>query len=136
MTKYKSKKATALVNGKLKTFHSIFERDRFLQLSRLQKTGKIKKLSLQPRFILQEGFTIIKNGKKVKIQARTYTADFYYIKDGLVIIEDTKGFETNEYKRSRAFLLYQKRNGIHKDSDILHFDVFLEHKKDKQIIWR
>lgn len=134
--KHNAKSAYALVNGEQRKFPSKMERDRYLVLHKLQKEGKISKLALQPRFVLKDGYTILRNGKKSKRKNIVYTPDFYYIENGLTVIEEVKGQETEAYRLRRSLFLYDKRNGINPNSEILHVDIFREFKKDEIIDWR
>lgn len=69
----------------------------------MQKAKKIKNLELQPKFLLQESFK--KKGKTYrKIE---YIADFKYIENGQVIVEDVKGMETKEFKIKRKLFEYK-----------------------------
>ena len=81
-------------------FASIAEMNRYEKLKILEKEGKIKKLKLQPRFLL-----IPKTKKGGK--ATYYIADFSYIKEGKKIIEDVKGFKTAVYKLKIKLLLWK-----------------------------
>lgn len=71
------------------TFDSTLERDRYLQLTTLQRAGVIRSLELQPRFVC------VVNGIKVT----SYKADFRYtdVETGEEVIEDTKGQRTEAY---------------------------------------
>lgn len=90
MNKYFNKKT--IVDGI--QFDSKKEANRYCELKLLEKAGHIKNLSLQPRFILQPSFK--KNGKTYrKIE---YVGDFMYLQDGKIIVEDTKGHETEVFK--------------------------------------
>ena len=90
MSKYHNKK----VQIDMYVFDSIAESRRYKELALLEKAGQIKELELQPRFLLQESFK--KNGKTYrKIE---YIADFMYLQDGKIIIEDVKGKETEAFK--------------------------------------
>ena len=97
--KYLSKKT--IIDG-IK-FDSKKEGLHYLELKKLQEQGKISNLELQPPFLLQEGFT----RDKKKYRPITYIADFRYIEDGKVIVEDVKGFKTPEYKLKKKLLLYK-----------------------------
>jgi hypothetical protein len=78
-------------------FDSKAEGNRYIELKLLQRAGVIQNLELQPKYILQESFK--KNGKTYrKIE---YRADFKYIENGQVIVEDVKGMETKEFKIKR-----------------------------------
>lgn len=97
--KYLSKKTT--IDGI--TFDSKKEGLHYVELKKLEKQGKISNLELQPSFLLQEGFK--RDGKKYR--PITYIADFRYIENGKVIVEDVKGFKTPEYKIKKKLLLYK-----------------------------
>ena len=47
----------------------------------------------------------MKNGKTIERQC-VYIADFVYTKDNKLIVEDTKGFRTPEYRIKRKLMLY------------------------------
>jgi Protein of unknown function (DUF1064). len=81
------------------------EARRYEELKLLQRGGSIKHLSLQPRFMLQEGFKNIHTGKKER--AIEYVADFMYLEGGRVIVEDLKGFKTTDYKIKRKLFLHK-----------------------------
>jgi hypothetical protein len=99
MSKYRNKKAQI----GMYVFDSIAESKRYKELALLEKAGQIKGLELQPKFLLQEGFK--KNGKTYrKIE---YIADFMYIENGKVIIEDVKGMETDVFKLKRKMFEYK-----------------------------
>ena len=99
MSKYRNKKTQI----GMYVFDSIAESKRYKELALLEKAGQIKGLELQPQFLLQEGFK--KNGKTYrKIE---YIADFMYIENGKVIIEDVKGMETDVFKLKRKLFEYK-----------------------------
>lgn len=99
MSKYRNKKTQI----GMYVFDSIAESKRYKELALLEKAGQIKGLELQPKFLLQEGFK--KNGKTYrKIE---YIADFMYIENGKVIIEDVKGMETDVFKLKRKLFEYK-----------------------------
>ena len=95
-------------------FDSKKEAKRFQELRLLEKAGAIQNLKTQVKFILipaqREPDTIGKRGgrKKGKLLERecSYLADFVYIKDGEMIVEDTKGFRTKDYTIKRKLMLY------------------------------
>ena len=102
MSKYGNKKV--LIDG-IK-FDSMAEGKRYKELKLLQRAGIIKELELQPKFLLQESFK--KNGKTYrKIE---YIADFKYIENGKVIIEDVKGKETEVFKIKHKLFEYKYRD--------------------------
>jgi hypothetical protein len=91
MSKYNNTKK--IVDGI--TFHSKKEAERYLELKLLAKSGKITNLRLQPKYqiipkrIRQDGTTT---------RAAHYTADFEYMENGKLVVEDVKGFKTDIYK--------------------------------------
>lgn len=102
MSKYGNKKV--LIDGI--EFDSIAEGNRYKELKLLQRAGIIKELELQPKFLLQESFK--KNGKTYrKVE---YIADFQYIENGKVIIEDVKGKETEVFKIKHKLFEYKYRD--------------------------
>lgn len=97
MTKYYNRKTNR--NGI--TFDSAKEAARYDELMLLLRTGRISELRLQPEFTLQEAFT---TPQGEKIRAVKYRADFQYIQDGQVIVEDVKGYKTKEYELKRKLM--------------------------------
>lgn len=117
-SKYKNKKVW--IDGYV--FDSIIEGKRYNQLKLLEKNGVIQSLELQPTFLLHDTLRVLKNGKKETYRKSVYKADFAYTENGLYIVNDTKGMETETYKLKRKeFLL--------KD----YCDVFMEIKHNKII---
>lgn len=115
MNKYKSKKV--IVNGI--TFDSKKEAKRYSELLLLEKAGAISDLKRQVKYILipaQREFTneIYKKGikkgqfKPGKLLERecAYIADFEYIENGKIVVEDTKGFRTKDYIIKRKLMLH------------------------------
>lgn len=90
MNKYRNKKV--IVDGYV--FDSIQESERYKELKLLLKAGEIQDLELQPHFLLQEGFK--KKGKTYK--KIEYIADFKYIENGKIVVEDVKGMQTDVFK--------------------------------------
>ena len=99
MNKYKNKK----VMYKDMIFDSKKERDYYIILEALQKNGEIKDLKWQVPFELQPKFKF----KGKTIRAITYIADFTYIKDGQLVIVDTKGYRTEIYKLKKKMMQYK-----------------------------
>ncbi len=81
-----------------RTFASKAEARRGEELALLQKVGGIYNLEYQPKFVLCV---------KPKI---TYTADFRYIENGKVVVEDVKGMLQRETRVKLAWLA--EKNGI------------------------
>ncbi len=97
------------------TFDSAPEVDRYRILREAQKRGLISDLQLQKVFTLiprQTEAVEVKLKTKTKIVERfcehpvTYAADFVYIKDGKEVIEDIKGFATEDYILKRKMMRY------------------------------
>ena len=97
------------------TFDSKLEANRYAELKILEKAGEISNLQLQVEFVLipeqREPSTVTKTGKEKKgklIERKcSYFADFVYNdKDGNLVVEDTKGMRTTEYKIKRKLMLY------------------------------
>lgn len=97
------------------TFDSTPEVDRYRILREAQKRGLISDLQLQKVFTLiprQTEAVEVKLKTKTKIVERfcehpvTYAADFVYIKDGKEVVEDIKGFATEDYILKRKMMRY------------------------------
>lgn len=104
-SKYRSRKIT--VNGEV--FDSKKEYKRFVELTLLERAGKITNLQRQVKFELLPSQRI--DGKVVERPVR-YIADFVYEQDGQTIVEDVKSSatKTSEYVIKRKLLLW--RHGI------------------------
>lgn len=80
------------------------EHKRAVQLKLMQRAGLISNLREQVKFVLiptqrdAEGNLLEKEC--------SYYADFVYDKDGVTVVEDTKGFRTPEYKIKRKLMLH------------------------------
>lgn len=85
-------------------FDSIKEAARYKELRLLEKAGEIKELELQPKFQLQEAFTL--DGKRHR--EILYIADFMYKdKGGVTVVEDVKGYKTDVYALKKKLFLKQ-----------------------------
>lgn len=74
-------------------FRSQLELRRYCQLKILMNTGEISGFIIQPCFILQTG--------NESNKAITYSADFLVLnKDGTYTVEDTKGYESQQWQRT------------------------------------
>ena len=96
MTKYGNQK-TIIDNIK---FDSKAEAKRYTELLILQKSGIISDLKMQTPFIIAQACAI--NGRKRP--PMKYLADFTYLLDGRLIIEDVKGKETEGYRIKRHLM--------------------------------
>ena len=77
------------------SFASKLEAGRYIDLMLLLKAGEINSLELQP------SYPLIVNGKLIC----TYRGDFRYLtKSGKLVLEDTKGFKTKEYRIKKLLL--------------------------------
>lgn len=117
--KYGNKKYT--VDGI--TFDSMREAHRYQELKVLQKAGVIHDLKMQVEFILiptqyEPSTGIYKSGKnkgkpkvgKVIERKCSYIADFVYLENGILTVEDAKGMRTKDYIIKRKLML--ERHGI------------------------
>lgn len=97
--KYSAKRKSKYRNKKTKVddieFDSQAEASRYLMLKKELETGCIEDLELQPVFVLQEAF-VDWTGKKQR--AAKYVADFKYLRDGDIVVEDVKGHQTEKSK--------------------------------------
>lgn len=90
--KYNARKAYA--DGY--TFDSIQEYYRYQDLCLMQQAGEISNLKVHPVFMLQESFKDDLTGKRHR--AITYEADFQYTENGITVVEDVKGVETDIFR--------------------------------------
>ena len=110
MSKYHSKKT--VVDGI--TFDSLKEARRYVVLKEMENAGEISGLRRQVEFLLipeqREPDTIGKRGgfHRGKIIERKcmYVADFVYLKDNELVVEDTKGIRTHDYVIKRKLMNY------------------------------
>jgi len=80
------------------------EAKRAAVLQQWERYGVIQNLKRQVDFELQPGYT---NNQGKKIRPIVYRADFVYNRDGKLIVEDTKGFKTPEYKLKKKLFEYK-----------------------------
>lgn len=80
------------------------ERRRAGELRLMQRAGLISNLREQVKFVLIP--TQRDNDGNLLEKECAYYADFVYDRDGLTIVEDTKGFRTPEYKLKRKLMLH------------------------------
>lgn len=76
------------------TFQSEHEAKRYLFLRSEQDAGRISDLKTQVPYEVVPGFVY----RGQKIRAIKYILDFEYIKDGRLIVEDAKGYQTDVNK--------------------------------------
>jgi hypothetical protein len=76
------------------TFASKAEARRYAELRKMEQTGAISDLELQPRYELQPAF---RDGDGVRHRPIFYVADFQYWEKGRIVSEDVKGMATDVY---------------------------------------
>lgn len=110
MAKYGNKKV--IIDGIV--FDSKKEAMRWKALSLLEKAGAIQNLTRQVKFVLipaqREPGTMGKRGGliqgKLIEKECSYKADFFYMENGVPVVEDVKGYRTEVYKIKRKLMLY------------------------------
>ena len=89
--KYRNVKTQRMVGQNVITFDSQKEARRYDELMALLKAERIRDLRLQPQFTLQESY---KTHEGERVQAIRYIADFSYLKNGALVVEDVKSKAT------------------------------------------
>lgn len=80
------------------------EHERANELKLMQRAGLISNLREQVKFVL---IPTQRDSQGNLIEREcSYYADFVYDKDGVTVVEDTKGFRTPEYKLKRKLMLH------------------------------
>lgn len=115
MSKYHS--VRTVVNGIV--FDSKKEARRYYELLCLERSGAICELQRQVKYILipaqyEDCCEVYKKGKmkgqkkKGKLLERecSYIADFVYIENNNIVVEDCKGMRTEAYKIKKKLMLY------------------------------
>jgi hypothetical protein len=108
LQEYKSlkKKPSKYRSTKTDGYDSRREARRAQELRLWLKAGFISDLREQVKYRLipaqyVDGF----NGKPICARREcSYVADFVYIKDGIEVVEDCKGFKTKEYKHKKILM--------------------------------
>lgn len=101
------------------SFDSKHELHRWNELQMLEKVGAITDLKRQVKFVLipaqyEEGTGVYKKGKnkgnpkagKLIERECSYYADFAYLENGILVVEDAKGVRTKEYIIKRKLMLF------------------------------
>ena len=96
LRKYRNKPTTGYASRK--------EANRAKELELLQKAGQISDLDSQVRFEI-----IPKQGGE---RAAHYIADWTYIEDGELVVEDCKGVRTRDYVLKRKLMLWVHNRGV------------------------
>jgi hypothetical protein len=100
-------------------FDSKKEARRYWELKLLQRAGKISDLQLQREFELipaqYEAFERygktgkrLQDGKRCIEQSCTYKADFCYMQDGQLVVEDVKGYRDPQSAGYAKFVIKRK----------------------------
>ncbi len=97
--KYHSKRV--IIDGE--TFDSVKEYRRWCELKLLKRAGNIKDLKRQVKYVLIPAQ--YENGKCLEREC-AYFADFTYIQNGKLVVEDTKGYKTKDYIIKRKLMLH------------------------------
>lgn len=99
-------------NVKHRGFDSKKEARRYDELKWMELAGEISDLKTQVKFELVPSQRI---NNKVVERAVNYIADFTYMKDGELVVEDVKGYTRNDstYIIKRKLLLWVKGIRIH-----------------------
>ena len=87
-------------------FDSKREAKRAGQLQMMEKHGIISKLRFQVAFPLatEESIESAKKRGLGKLAIPKYKADFVYMRDGVKVVEDSKGFRTEMYRIKKRFM--------------------------------
>ena len=104
MNKYYNTK----INYNGERFDSKKEMKRFITLQLLERAGEIHDLRRQVTYKLIPAQYEVVNGKKCCIEREcVYKADFVYkLRNGAIIVEDTKGIRTKDYIIKRKLMLW------------------------------
>lgn len=86
-------------------FDSKREAGRYAELQILQRAGKISDLKTQVSYLLIPA----QYDEKHRCVERSckYVADFTYMEDGKLVVEDAKGMKTDVYRIKKKMMLYK-----------------------------
>lgn len=87
-----------------RTFDSKHEAGRYAELKLLERAGKISDLKTQVAYLLIPAQYDEKH-RCIERKA-SYIADFVYVQDGKIVVEDAKGVKTDVYKLKKKMMLY------------------------------
>jgi len=88
------------------------ESERWKELKLLERGGCISGLCDHPVFELQPAF--IRGNKKYR--PITYEADFQYLENNKMIVEDYKGFRTQAYLLKKKMFIYKYPNIVFRET--------------------
>lgn len=104
MKKHKFRAVPTIVDGI--RFASKKEAKDYETLKMLEKAKKIKGLVLQPRFKFEVVYYRADSINRRSItKTLKYVADFMYEESGKMIVHDSKGYETKEFKLKKKLFL-------------------------------
>lgn len=92
------------------TFHSKKEWKRYVELSTLEKAKQISDLKTQVAFTI---IPKLKESTGKAIRETKYIADFTYIENGNLVVEDVKGVRTQAYILKRKLMKHVHGIDIH-----------------------
>lgn len=98
---FEDKEVAAKFGKIIAVFDSKKELNRYFELQMLEKAGEISALQRQVKWVIEDA--CFYGNQKIKEVA--YKADFQYIRDGRIIVEDVKPFDekTQKYKLTKDF---------------------------------
>lgn len=99
---YNKYRNTKIISNGIK-YDSKKESRRGNELKLLEKSGIIKDLKMQVKFELQPSYKF----KGKTIRSINYIADFTYIQNGELIVEDVKGIQTDSFKIKKKIFEYK-----------------------------
>ncbi|RKY09323.1 MAG: hypothetical protein DRP56_02810 [Planctomycetota bacterium] len=91
------------------TFDSMKEAKRYRELKLLERTGLICNLELQPSYPISRG-GVKDPATGRRMVARKYIADFQYLENGIMVVEDVKSISTakdSTYRLKRQLFIEQ-----------------------------
>lgn len=89
-------------------FDSAKEAKRYAKLRDMEEAGEIEGLRLQVPFEILPSFEC----DGVKYRGMKYIADFVYYRDGKQVVEDTKGYKTQDYLLKKKLMAYMNHINI------------------------
>ena len=133
MAKYKYKPFSSAKKCVYKgmKFPSKLERDIYIELELLERSGVIQNLEVQPRFVLQESFVVMsserKSGKSTQ-ESIKYTADMRYTRGFDTVVIEVKGRKSTDYNIRKSLFLKRLKE--------FNVDEFIEVYAKDEIIYR
>lgn len=99
--KYNAKRTTRVIDGKVVTFHSKAEAERWDVLKAMEERGEISHLLRQVKYSL----SVWRDGEDDDEHICDYIADFVYLENNRAIVEDVKGYRDAVYKLKKKLML-------------------------------